>query len=496
MSWDAILHAAASKRATIQQRAMAQAAAGEAGSRSQEPVQDVARVSQLQSHPPLHTHSPPNPIPTTAYDGRQTEQTVRLPMSWDAILHAAAGKRAAIQRRSTALQATIREVEARQLEQESGRDAARISQFRSQYPLYSTPSSEPAPASSRRVSQAEQATVTPARNQPTVPSTNSIPSSSSGRLLPGETTAMSPNVTNKPSVSSNNRSNSEGGGGNTRQTPGKSNLQRPATRTRKRRKPQPRRSASSPCSICLDIPEQFPQHRPTSHCTHASTTCAPCLEQHISHAVQSQGSTMLTCPDSECRQMMEYADVVRGARNNRACLDRYEALLLRRTLEKEPNFRWCKSSTCNWGQVHEGGTAAPIVICQACRARSCFTHDIPWHIGLTCEQYAAQRANTRAAEDQASQEYIGKHAKTCPNPSCGRRIEKSQGCDHMTCRRPAGCGHEFCWLCLADYDLIRRDGNHRHASSCRYYAAIEASPPRPAPTAPAPTQSWWDWLFG
>lgn len=77
-----------------------------------------------------------------------------------------------------------------------------------------------------------------------------------------------------------------------------------------------------PCSICLDIPSELPALCPTARCTHASTICAPCLEQHISHAVLDQGSTSLTCPDPECRQAMEYADVLRGAKNNKTCLDR------------------------------------------------------------------------------------------------------------------------------------------------------------------------------
>lgn len=41
----------------------------------------------------------------------------------------------------------------------------------------------------------------------------------------------------------------------------------------------------------------------------------------------------------------------------------------------------------------------------------------------------------------------------------------------MTCRRNVGgCGAEFCWLCLADYGPIVRDGNHRHQETCQYYA--------------------------
>jgi hypothetical protein len=36
------------------------------------------------------------------------------------------------------------------------------------------------------------------------------------------------------------------------------------------------------------------------------------------------------------------------------------------------------------------------------------------------------------------------NAKPCPN--CGALIERTGGCNHMTCK--FGCGHEFCWMCL------------------------------------------------
>ncbi|KAF8603499.1 hypothetical protein BDV93DRAFT_473140 [Ceratobasidium sp. AG-I] len=159
-------------------------------------------------------------------------------------------------------------------------------------------------------------------------------------------------------------------------------------------------------------------------------------------------------------------------------------------LQAEPNFVWCKSATCEWGQLHESGAAAPIVICQVCDTRSCFTHDVPWHAEKTCAQYDAEQAGrARQAQDNlASEAYIQQHAKACPNAACGRNIEKNDGCDHMTCRRPAGCGHEFCWVCFADYAPIRNEGNHHHNSSCRYYAPIvdRASQLHAVPVPPNP----------
>ncbi|KAH7344058.1 hypothetical protein B0J17DRAFT_200907 [Rhizoctonia solani] len=220
------------------------------------------------------------------------------------------------------------------------------------------------------------------------------------------------------------------------------------------------------CSICMDNTNDFPRHGPTSRCTHAPAICIPCLEQYISHSILTNGLTLITCPIPECRQTLEYEDVMRGAKGDQTCINRYETLLLRRLLENDPNFIWCKNPACNWGQVHECGADKPLVICEECRAESCFTHDIPWHTGLTCKQFDAnakknaesQRSKKKQnrKDIRESEKYIRNNFKKCP--SCKRRIQKNGGCNHMTCCRPAGCGHEFCWLCLAPWDRPHKSG--------------------------------------
>ncbi|CAE6523782.1 unnamed protein product [Rhizoctonia solani] len=127
--------------------------------------------------------------------------------------------------------------------------------------------------------------------------------------------------------------------------------------------------------------------------------------------------------------------------------------------------------------------------CYYCHSPACFTHRVPWHHGLTCEEY--DLVIRQEEEIQANEDYIGTHTKQCPG--CRRPIEKLDGCDHMTCLRPGGCGHQFCWLCLADYGPIWRDGNHRHNSDCKYYAGgssrtqanVEEASFIPAPSDPA-----------
>ncbi|KAF2671204.1 hypothetical protein BT63DRAFT_438699 [Microthyrium microscopicum] len=133
-----------------------------------------------------------------------------------------------------------------------------------------------------------------------------------------------------------------------------------------------------------------------------------------------------------------------------------------------PDFHWCISSSCKSGQIHEVSLDGPVFRCHACGLRSCVAHNVPWHSGESCEEYTYRtRPKHQRKEDRASEKLVGRIAKICPGPNCGVKIQKTAGCDHMTCRQ---CTHEFCWICLASYTDIRRNGNGAHQPSCRYHS--------------------------
>ncbi len=77
--------------------------------------------------------------------------------------------------------------------------------------------------------------------------------------------------------------------------------------------------------------------------------------------------------------------------------------------------------------------------CDACGEKSCYTHDVPWHRDLTCDEYEVNRKG----DDEATQDLLARETKPCPK--CGVRIIKNGGCNHMTCKVKA-CNYEFCWL--------------------------------------------------
>ncbi|KAH7322123.1 hypothetical protein B0J17DRAFT_684297 [Rhizoctonia solani] len=235
------------------------------------------------------------------------------------------------------------------------------------------------------------------------------------------------------------------------------------------------RKTSSPliCSICLETMEPSLWIRPTALCGHEPRICEPCLSRYVEHSIRVEGLTEVLCPDIECRHEMDYEDLVLYIQGDAVLLNHFKELVAQRRLEQHPNFVRCTNPHCNRGQIHQEGASSPLVTCHYCHAHFCFTHRVAWHNRLTCGEYDALAV--REGQNHASEEYIGKHAKRCPNSNCRRPIEKVNGCDHMTCRRPGGCGHEFCWVCLADYGLICEQGNHRHNSDCKHYAGISSS---------------------
>jgi len=207
---------------------------------------------------------------------------------------------------------------------------------------------------------------------------------------------------------------------------------------------------------------------PSSDCTHVATVCKPCMTNYVESEINRKGElTAIRCP--VCYETLSFNDVKRGA--SQPVFERYDTLLLRNGLQAMPDFRWCKNAQCGSGQIHDGGVDRPIMKCQGCKDLSCFLHDLPWHYSKTCEEMDIELEKNE--NELASRVYIAAHTKPCPQ--CREPIEKNEGCDHMTCRPPAGCGHEFCWRCLIPYAAIVREGNHLHRRTCQWYAPPPAS---------------------
>ena len=220
------------------------------------------------------------------------------------------------------------------------------------------------------------------------------------------------------------------------------------------------------CSICYNEKQWYSFEMVIIFsCKHEiRCVCDECLLQHVRIAIQQTFRDDILCPEENCGLRFDYQSVgnILSLTNDKQLLDRYDRYVLHRKLEQMDEFIWCSNPSCGAGQLNEGGRLNPIVICYRCHQKTCFIHRVSWHEGMTCEEYDEQADPVY----ELSRQWIVTHTKKCPK--CPWQIEKNYGCDHMTCFK---CGHEFCWSCLADFQPIRNEGNHRHRDTCKHYAA-------------------------
>lgn len=98
----------------------------------------------------------------------------------------------------------------------------------------------------------------------------------------------------------------------------------------------------------------------------------------------------------------------------------------------------CPRRGCGVGGVHDANLG-PIVNCYACGYQACFDCKVPWHRDFTCKQYheelrySSRRMGEKRREESKAAETVAKTTKACPGSRCAVRIEKNDGCQHMTC---------------------------------------------------------------
>ena len=222
------------------------------------------------------------------------------------------------------------------------------------------------------------------------------------------------------------------------------------------------------CQVCYDDKpgEEF-QWKVVTDCQHDQrTVCNSCVFQHVQKAFEITFTDDLFCPEPSCGVKFSYSTVkmIFLLDNNEVLMERYDKYVTQREIEKMEEFIWCSNPSCHAGQLNEGGAMNTIVTCYHCRQKTCFIHKVKWHEGMTCDEYT----QSLDQDQNTSRQWIVENCKKCPN--CPYEIQKTDGCDHMTCIK---CRHEFCWSCLADFQPIRQEGNHRHRSTCKYHFAYD-----------------------
>ena len=184
------------------------------------------------------------------------------------------------------------------------------------------------------------------------------------------------------------------------------------------------------CSICAatEIPDGEPNV--IEKCTHKRTVCDLCYARHLREELNEKGNVdNIVCLGADCKCKMDFFTVKKIA--TKEIFERYDRIMTRRTLEKLPGFVWCGHG-CGCGQIHANVDYSR-VRCHACKKTTCYKHKRAWHEGRTCDQYDTDAMNS---DEVALLQYLEGSGVRCPK--CSQGIEKSSGCDHMTCKKQVG----------------------------------------------------------
>ncbi|KAK0429155.1 hypothetical protein QR680_011225 [Steinernema hermaphroditum] len=184
--------------------------------------------------------------------------------------------------------------------------------------------------------------------------------------------------------------------------------------------------------------------------------CKACFDRYLSEKIHENGAAFISCPGYKCSQLID-DDAIK-----KYCSDKegYQKVVINSYVLANSQMKWCPGTDC--ARVIEvawtpNDRFTKTVQCD-CGKTFCFNCYGERHEPVSCG--ILRKWQQKSADDSETLNWISVNTKTCPK--CRNMIEKNGGCNHMTCRQP-GCGHEFCWICYADWK--------GHNYECRKFAA-------------------------
>lgn len=220
------------------------------------------------------------------------------------------------------------------------------------------------------------------------------------------------------------------------------------------------------CIVCFE--SMSPDKTFTMNCGH-KWYCVECWREYLKEQTSKSGSQVVNtrCMYPKCPAKLN-SDVFKKLADPRDYA-RYQYFQTKNFVESDKHLTFCPNPTCGDAVKYHGvGRPTEVVECN-CGARFCFQCGREQHSPVTCKMLDVWRQ--RNEDDTESVKLIQATSKPCHH--CGMATERTQGCNHMTCRKEqGGCGGEWCWMCRGDW---KTHGQHTGGFySCNKYEASDA----------------------
>ena len=190
------------------------------------------------------------------------------------------------------------------------------------------------------------------------------------------------------------------------------------------------------CPICAD---EAPSNEMLGlSCNHLA--CKVCWGSHLKVKIMDgPGCIRTNCIMFKCNQ------IVPNSLYNTVCtpveIKKFGVFMTRDFINFSKNFKYCPSPGCE--KVAIGSAGVTTVRCD-CGTPFCFKCGEEAHEPVQCA-YLVEWSEKCSNESETAN-WILAHTKKCVK--CSARIEKNQGCNHMTCKI---CKYDFCWICMGPW---------------------------------------------
>uniref|UniRef100_A0A672H4J4 E3 ubiquitin-protein ligase RNF217 n=2 Tax=Salarias fasciatus TaxID=181472 RepID=A0A672H4J4_SALFA len=190
--------------------------------------------------------------------------------------------------------------------------------------------------------------------------------------------------------------------------------------------------------------------------------CDGCLKLYVSSQVR-MGKVYISCPIPECNGNLEEGVVIAHLAKENVAKYQYFLELSQLDSSTKP-CPHCSHFTSLKAHNPNRSEHKYKIQCSNCQFVWCFKCHAPWHNGIKCRDY---RKGDKLLRTWASVIEDGqRNAQKCPQ--CKIHIQRTEGCDHMTC---AQCNTNFCYRCGERYRHLRFFGDHTSNLSvfgCKY----------------------------
>ncbi|KAF9554429.1 hypothetical protein CPC08DRAFT_174670 [Agrocybe pediades] len=187
------------------------------------------------------------------------------------------------------------------------------------------------------------------------------------------------------------------------------------------------------CPICMDEvsnPEELA-------CGH--TYCSGCLKLFLTSAADGKKFPIACIAnDASCNVPLSIP-FIRRFLPVQAFQGLVEAAFLLHLDQHAQELKYCTTPDCK--QIYRHRTDVAVLKCPSCFSTICAACDEDAHEGMTC---AERRLHSNPEEQERLNNVLATANGYKKCPQCNIWIEKTEGCNHMTCK----CGAHICWRCM------------------------------------------------